>query len=106
MRRLWLLVAVTAIWMVAGCAMAAAPVNGSLFLNVKGPVAATANADDAAVKEGKATCTSILGIIGTGDASIEAAMQKAGITKIRNVDHESKSILGIIASYTTIVYGW
>jgi hypothetical protein len=40
-----------------------------------------------------------------GDASISAAAQNGGITRIHHVDHETMNILGIYAKYTTIVYG-
>lgn len=40
-----------------------------------------------------------------GDASIKAAMDNGGIKKIHHVDYKVKNILGIIADYTTIVYG-
>ena len=33
------------------------------------------------------------------------AMKAGGITKIHHVDHESQIILGVLADYTTIVYG-
>lgn len=56
-------------------------------------------------KVGQASATSILGIVGTGDASIQAAAKKAGITKISHVDESATSVLGIYAKYTTTVYG-
>ncbi|MBC8234123.1 hypothetical protein H8E77_31640 [bacterium] len=87
-----------------GCfAMATAPVTGGLYTEVKGPVTATANSNYS--KVGTASCESILGLIATGDASIETAAKNGGITKIHHVDYESKSILGIYAKYTVIVYG-
>lgn len=92
--------------LLSGCAAAAQPVTGFLYSDVDGPVTATSNSGEGEVKVGEATCTSILGWVATGDASIATAMDSAGITKIRNVDHHSQSLLGIIASYTVIVYGW
>ena len=87
-----------------GCAVVSAPVsNGLIYTEVSGPVAAT-NADTYS-KVGKSSCVAILGIVSTGDASIDAAMKNSGITKIHHVDHKSTSILGIFAKFTTIVYG-
>jgi len=40
-----------------------------------------------------------------GDASIQAAMQNGGITKIHHVDYKVTSVLGVYATYTTVVYG-
>lgn len=87
-----------------GCAAySVAPVTGFIYTDVQGPLSATNH--DSNSKVGMATCTSILGLVATGDASIEAAMQNGGITQIHHVDFKSKSILGIYAEFTTIVYG-
>ncbi len=78
------------------------------YLNIRTPYPALAyygKTTDTATKVGKATATSILGIIVTGDASLDAATRAAGVTKVHHVDMETTSILGIIATYTTIVYG-
>ena len=77
---------------------------GALYTNVKLPVSATANAQ-APTKKGTAQCTSILGLFATGDASIEAAKQNGGITKITHVDYDASNVLGIYGKYTVTVYG-
>ena len=48
-----------------------------------------------------------MGFVATGDASIEAACKKAGITKIHHVDWKVVSDIpfGIKTIYTTTVYG-
>ncbi|NIR62256.1 MAG: hypothetical protein GWN00_00465, partial [Aliifodinibius sp.] len=56
-------------------------------------------------KTGVSEATSILGIVATGDASIDAAMKNGGITKIHHVDFHSTSVLGIYAKFKVIVYG-
>jgi len=86
-----------------GCAMAMAPVSGFLYTQVDAPL--TVNSDADANKMGSAKCTSILGLVASGDASIEAACKAGGIKKIHHVDYKSHSILGIYAEFTTIVYG-
>jgi hypothetical protein len=87
-----------------GCgAIAASPVTGFWYTEVKGPGMATSNASYS--KVGTATCTSLLGLVARGDASIDTAAKSAGITKIHHVDYESKSILGLFAEFTVIVYG-
>jgi hypothetical protein len=76
--------------------------NGSLYTSLKGPVAVgTASSSS---KTGTAKATAIIGIA-TGDASIQAAMENGGITKVHHVDSSVKNILGIYAEYTTVVYG-
>ena len=91
--------------LLTGCAaMAVSPVTGALFTEVKGPHSATAS-DASFSKMGTATCISYLGLIATGDASIETAAKSAGITKIHHVDYQSKNILGLYAEFTIVVYG-
>ena len=89
--------------MLTSCAMTSSPVTGFVYQSTKGPVTATSN--NLGSKVGTAEATSILGIVGTGDASIQAAAKSAGIKKISHVDYEGSNILGIYAKHTTIVYG-
>jgi hypothetical protein len=56
-------------------------------------------------KQGEATCVSILGWFGFGDCTIKTAAANAGVDEITNVDSKTVSILGMYASYTTVVYG-
>ncbi len=87
----------------SGCAMALkSPVTGFWYTGVTDGVAAT---PQVAVKRGEACATSILGLIATGDASIEAARKNGGINSIASVDGKSTGILGLYASYCTIVHG-
>ncbi len=88
-----------------GCMPVRSPLYGALFTEVQGPVLATSNPAPANMKVGEAEAQTILGLIAQGDCSIEAAAQDGGITKIHHVDHETKNILGIVATYKTIVYG-
>lgn len=89
--------------LMSSCASTSSPVMGAFYTNVRGPVAVTASTG--ATKVGSGTAKSILGIIATGDASIEAAAKEAGITRIHHVDYEATSILTFIATYTVLVYG-
>jgi hypothetical protein len=89
--------------LLSSCAMVSSPIMGSLYTDVKAPLAATSNAG--ASKVGTAEAQSILGIIATGDASINTAAKNGGITKISHVDYQGTSILGIIATYKVYVYG-
>ena len=56
-------------------------------------------------KVGVSKATSILALIATGDASIEAAAKAGNIKTIKYVDWSAKNILGIYGEYTTTVYG-
>jgi hypothetical protein len=57
-------------------------------------------------RRGEACATSLLGLFATGDASVEAAAQNAGITDISGTDHNSTiGLMGIYGKYCTIAYG-
>ena len=87
-----------------GCATATAPVSGLLYSNVTGPIGITGSADKP-TKVGRSHARSFFGLYATGNASIEEASRNGGITKIHHVDHETQVILGVIADFTTVVYG-
>lgn len=89
--------------LLSSCAVVKSPLTGVLYTDIKAPVAATSNSNS--TKVGSASATSILGVVATGDASIDAAAKSAGITKIHHVDEHSTSILGFFAKYKVYVYG-
>lgn len=91
-----------AAWL-TGCATAAAPTTGLLFSDVKGPV--NSNEGTATSKQGQSCASNILGLLATGDASIEAAKEDGGINKVTTVDHATKNILGLYAQFCTVAYG-
>lgn len=77
--------------------------TGALYTNVKQGEMATSNVRGS--KVGTAKASAFLGLVAIGDASVDAAAKKGGITRISHVDSQKKSILGIVTSTTTIVYG-
>ena len=101
--RLSLALACVGLLFTTGCAMAVSPVNGFVYTDVKAPLDTNSDAD--ATKTGQASCKSYLGIVATGDASIEAAARAGGIKKIHHVDFKSFSVMGFYAEFTTIVHG-
>jgi len=104
LRRLSLALVAATLLSTTGClAMAAAPVNGYFYTDVRGPLAAESAGE--ATKVGMASCQTVMGFVAWGDASIDAAAKKAGITKIHHVDFDSYSMFGAYACFTTIVYG-
>jgi hypothetical protein len=77
-------------------------VQGALFTDMKGPIApATALGTG---KTGTACSQGILGLIATGDSSIEAAKRAGGIKKVTSVDHHSKWLV-VYGEFCTIVTG-
>jgi len=103
MRTTAIVLTLAAVITLSGCVIPATPVYGGLFTETKGPVTGVDNSVGQ-TKVGKAEAQGII-IVGTGDASIKAAMENGDITKIHHVDHETFSVLGVYARYTTVVYG-
>jgi len=56
-------------------------------------------------KVGKACGTSILGVVATGDTTVEAAMNQGGIKKAVYTEQYIKSIMGFFVEVCTIVKG-
>lgn len=86
-----------------GCAVVASPTTGLLYTKVQGPIV-TGNGTNTA-KVGQACATNILGLIATGDSSIDAAKKAGGIKDVSSVDHDSTSILGLYGTFCTVVKG-
>jgi TRL (tRNA-associated locus)-like protein len=97
-----LLVLAFAVGILSGCA--GVWPNGAFYTEIKLPIGAGAG-DVKYSKIGIAKASSVLGLVATGDASVQAAMQDGGIREIKYVDYEAKSILGLFGEYTTTVYG-
>ena len=88
----------------SGCAASVStPLPGFLYTDVRAPLAVTSNSG--ASKVGTSYATSILGIVASGNAGIDAAAREGGITKIQYVDYHAMNILGVYAKYTVYVYG-
>ncbi|KZY36181.1 hypothetical protein A3754_06900 [Alcanivorax sp. HI0083] len=98
-----LLLLVSAV-VLSGCASATMPVTGFLYGNVKAPMAATASSEKP-TRVGRASARSILGVVASGDASIQTAARNGGITEIHHVDYESQNFFGVLAEFTVVVYG-
>lgn len=97
--------AAVSLFATSGCAAMSnrAPVTGFLYSDVAAGENISSNAGT--TKKGEACAASILGLIGTGDASINTAAKEGGIAKVAYVDGKSTNILGLYAKYCTIVYG-
>lgn len=89
-------------FLLVGCANVA-PQGGMLFHDIKYGIDATSV--DEAPKRGEACQSSVLFLVGSGDASVEAAKRNAGISKVATVDASSFSVLGFYNKYCTIVTG-
>lgn len=87
----------------SGCAMStSSPVTGTIYTGAKGTYGGQ---NSVGSKRGESCASSILGIIGTGDASAAAAAKAGGITTIGTVDSDNFGVLGIYATNCTVVTG-
>ncbi len=79
------------------------PQGGALYHEIKYGVDATAST--AATKTGQACTNSVLGLVASGDASIEQAKKNGNITEVSTVNASSFSLLFFYNKYCTIVTG-
>ncbi len=56
-------------------------------------------------KSGEGCITSILGIVTTGDASVNEITRKANINRVTHIDHKLENMIGLYAKYCVVVYG-
>jgi TRL-like protein family len=89
--------------LLTGCVTAASPVVGAIYTAVKFGDSVTSNA--VGPKTGESCATSILGLVATGDASVDTAAHLGGISAVSHVDHRTTNILGIYSEYCTTVHG-
>ncbi len=88
--------------LLCGCVPVYTPLIGIVMTDVTGPIMSNGRVG---AKEGRACAQSILPLVAQGDASIAAAAKAGGIKKIDTIDHYSKSLLGIVSDFCTIVRG-
>jgi hypothetical protein len=87
----------------AGAAFSGRTGMGVFYAESKLPE--SAGAGTIGSKTGEACATSILGWVTTGDASTVAAAKNGGIKKIATVDNKNTNILGVYATYCSVVTG-
>ena len=99
MKKLFIILAATLL--LGGCA-SSMPM-GTFYTDLSLPLTATSNSGTA--KTGTAGCKSYLGLVATGDCSIETAKKNGGISKVTNVDWKAHNVLGLFGEYQLIVKG-
>ncbi|RPH23338.1 hypothetical protein EHN07_16135 [Buttiauxella warmboldiae] len=85
-----------------GCARGPSPTGLGLYTNVKGSVTAT---DKTGSKKGVACAQSVLGLVNTGDASIETAKKNGEIQSVASVDYETTGSYPFYGKTCLIVTG-
>ena len=92
----------------SGCFIFRSPVippTGAVFSGYEAPVDITFNNTVIGSKQGTGSCTTILGLIAFGDASVAAAAREGNITRVDHVGYSFTNILCIYTNYEIIVYG-
>jgi len=103
MKKLMFVAALAA--MASGCiCVGKTNASSGLTLDVSSPDTSFIDNSVKPVKKGTATAQGIICFV-QGDASLKAAMENGGITKVHHVDYKVNNILGIVGSTTTIVWG-
>lgn len=98
------LAVVAGMTLLCGCVTMPVDLSNALIADVKLP--GTVTELSVGSKTGSATAQNILGIIGQGDCSIEAAAKNGAIRKVATVDYKVKNILwGVFSEVTTVVTG-
>lgn len=87
-----------------GCLSAPFKPPMGLYSEVSAPLS-TEGPIQTGTKTGEATAKTILGLVATGDCSINTAAKNGGLRKINHVDYRYKNILGIVQETTVVVYG-
>ena len=88
----------------SSCAVVATPVGSGLIVT-SSKTGEFATSNDLGTKVGTAKSLNVLGLVVSGDASIETAAKSAGIKKISHIDNEKFCVLGIWSTYKIYVYG-
>jgi hypothetical protein len=97
--------ALVSVLAISGCAGSGPHSSGgAIYTAVKGPISATPMMKTA--KEGTACSNTYLGMVATGDNSIEAAKEAGAIKKVATIDYTRFSILGVVyEKVCTVVKG-
>ena len=73
---------------------------GLLYMDVKGPLGPSDGS--AGGSSGRACANNILGLVATGDATIDSAKSNGGVTDAKTVEYHSKNIIGF-GTFCTVV---
>jgi hypothetical protein len=90
---------------VAGFFAPVVPPAALIYTDYSAPIDTFAADKRLGERVGTAEVVNILGIVSTGDASVAAAAEAAGIDVIRHIDYRMFSVLFVFSRFTTIVYG-
>ena len=81
------------------------PPMGIIYSEYKAPLDPDMEETRLGDKVGTAEVTTFLGLIATGDCSIQAAATDGGIQTINYADYEYFNVLGVYQRFVVMVYG-
>ena len=91
--------------MASGCVVVGKTnAQSAITLDVSSPDTSFVDNSVKPAKMGTATAKGIICFV-EGDASLKAAMDNGGISKVHHVDYKVFNVLGIVGSTTTVVWG-
>ena len=100
-KKLIMLTSILTISIFSGCAVR--PNQALIYSNTTTPVNATSNTG---VKRGVSDeCVNILGIVASGDCSINSAKKNGQISKVSTVDWRGINVLNVYSRGNTIITG-
>ena len=106
LRRVVLGLGVVACMWLQGCGITPSggvvPPRGVLYNDQRAPLF---GGKERGSKEGQASASSILMLVGTGDCSLEAAAAAGNLKQIKHVDYEYYNCFLVYQKFTTIVRG-
>jgi hypothetical protein len=91
----------------SGCTVQApvVPPIAGVYTDISAPLDIDFKASKMGLKKGEASSMCVLGLVAVGDASSRKAAENGKIATIHTADYRFFSVLGIYATYTTVVYG-
>jgi len=90
----------------SGCGHAPfAPDGGLFYTDVKAPLSLEYNKTKVSSKVGESSAISVLYLVGVGDASVEEAAKRAGITTIEYVEYRYQRVYFFFSKTTVYVHG-
>ncbi len=92
--------------MMVGCYSAPVmPPIGAIYSGIEAPLSTEFSGQSANLRSGEASSSSILGLIATGDCSIEAAAAEGGLSTVEYCDYKYTNVFGVYQKFTVVAYG-
>jgi hypothetical protein len=82
------------------------PYYGTLFNNTSMPVDIAFGPNEIGSASGRASATTVLGLLSWGDCSVQSAARHGNLATVDHIDaHVTNILFGVYTKYETIAYG-